>query len=229
MIRVVLKAVALSGAAVLLLGACAEGDDNGGGVRHPTDSSDPVMAEMSGWGGCAVLRNDQPIVDFMGIKEWVGTTGRPSTFRVGGNNLDPEALGCAGGIDLGSFDKLPADGELRVKIVPTENEDQAATAYSQRIGLVEELGDKETERFELSDPWDAGMLRAARSESDATEYLGIVARDGQWVVHIYLTFTADYNGLKYDKPDYQFTSEELHQWFAETYLPEVNQTVHDRL
>jgi hypothetical protein len=30
-------------------------------------------------------------------------------------------------------------------------------------------------------------------------------------------------------PSLAFTSEELYQWFVDTYLPEVNQTVNDRI
>ena len=102
--------------------------------------------------------------------------------------------------------------------------------YDDRMRFVgERKGDVEDVRTELSDPWDAGVLIASSAESGATEYLGVLARDGQWLIEIDLSFTGDYFAQQGGDPDYPFTNGELHQWLLETYLPSVNSAVNDRL
>ncbi|WP_133884111.1 hypothetical protein [Glycomyces sp. NRRL B-16210] len=230
MTRGILKAMAGAGATVLLLSACSGDGSESNGTDGDSGGGDPVASEMRSWEPCQILGDLQPIVDFMGIKEFTATvsgTDAPDSAGWGESTLDPEALVCGAGIDLGPIDNMPANGTLSVKIVPLEDEAQAEESYGLRVAASEGQGDVETARIDIGDPWDEGVLISSAKESGATDYLNVVARDGQWVLHIDLDYTGDYNALQGNEPDYQFTKEELQQWLIDTYLPEVNATVND--
>ncbi|WP_026925343.1 hypothetical protein [Glycomyces arizonensis] len=232
------KALAATGAAALLLTACQSEDGSGGddGSSGDSASENPVYTEMASWNACEVLDNLQPITDYMDIKGYGSSTaegGEPGNQEIG-NTFDPEAIGCGSIIYLGSLEGASSgnsfgmSGELKVKIIPTEGEDQAAAAYEDRATSAEteasEWTDAATEEF--ADPWDEGTMVSWIGDADQPN-VEVVARDGQWVFHIQLYHTNDFGLRGGGDPALAFTDDELNQWFVDTYLPEVNQTVNN--
>jgi len=230
--RTIFKTLAATGAAALLLSGCSlfqRGEDTGGDSNGEDGGSDnAVYNEMASWNACEVLDNLQPITEEMGIQGYGSSTatgGEPGNSEIG-NTLDPESIGCNGLIYLGSWEGLGMDGEIKVKIVPTESEDAATTAYEDRVSAAEaassQWSDVVTEAFD--EPWNSGTLVAGTGSAEAN-WLEIVARDGQWVFHIQLNYATDYGIYGGSDQYYPFTNDELRQWFVGTYLPEVNTTV----
>lgn len=231
MARGTIKAMAGIGLAALLLAGCSPdgGDDSGNGDGNGSEGGDPVATEMRSWEPCEVLDNLQPFVDFMGITEFTTSPGEfiPDSAGYGEASLDPDAIICGANIALPDITEgTSGRGVLTVKIAPFDNEEQATESYNGR--LREPVGDVETAREDLGDPWDEGVLVASTAETNATDFLDVVARDGQWVFQIELQYTGDYNAYNGFEPSYPFTNEELYSWLVETYLPAVNQTVNDR-
>jgi len=237
--RTILKTFAATGAAALLLSGCSlldRGSDTSGDTSGDNGGSDnAVYNEMTSWDACETLSNLQPITDYMGIEGYGSSTsagGEPSAAEIG-NTWDPESIGCNDLISIaaaGEYASTMGGGEIKVKIVPTESEEQATAAYEDRVGAAESASasgtDAQTEEF--GDPWDQGTVVSwiGGAESPNVE---VIARDGQWVFHIQLNYGADFGLRNEGTPAYQFTSDELNQWFVDTYLPEVNQTVNDRI
>lgn len=234
--RTLFKTVAATGAAVLLLSGCSlfqRGEDTGGdSTGEDGGSNNAVYNEMASWNACEVLENLQPITDYMGIQGYGSSSaagGEPGNSEIG-NTWDPEAIGCNGLIYLGSLEGMGMDGEIQVKIVPTEDEEQAATTYADRVSQAEgesaEWPDAKSEEF--GDPWDEGTMVSWTGDSDQS-YVHVVARDGQWVFHIDLYHSEDFGIDATGDPLLPFTPEERNQWFVDTYLPEVNQAINDRI
>lgn len=223
---------ALASAAMLVTGCDRPvlGDDDG---ADEATSTDPVFNAMTTeWDGCEVLNDLQPAVDFMGIEGWGSSTGGkpfPATQRYGRNTWDPAALGCGDLIYLGSWEGYGITGELLVKIVPAENEDQAAAAYDERVAAAETEAAKwtglSTEAF--TGPWDEGILMSWTGSAENWS-VQTVARDGQWVCHIRLYHSQDWGAVN-GEGLLDYTPEERNRWLIDTYLPEVNQTVTDRI
>lgn len=237
--RTIFKTFAATGAAALLLSGCSlfeRGEDTGGDTSGEDGGSDnAVYTEMTSWDACEVLGNLQPITEYMGIEGYGSSTsagGEPSTAEIG-NTWDPEAIGCNDLISISAADEYASTmggGEIKVKIVPTESEEQATTAYEDRVAAAGSASSQGTDpqSEEFDDPWDQGTIVSwiGSAESPNVE---VIARDGQWVFHIQLNYGADFGLRNEGTPAYQFTSDELNQWFVDTYLPEVNQTVNDRI
>ncbi|SDE39282.1 hypothetical protein [Glycomyces harbinensis] len=220
-------------AAALLLAGCNSGDDGtDDDASGDTGGDDPVYAEMSGWNACEVLDDLQPLADEMGIEGWGGANaegGTPGNSELG-NTLDPDALGCNGLISIGENEGMGGGGEVQVKIVPTEDEDQATAAYEDRVTSAEtesaQWTDAQSEEF--TGPWDQGTLVSWIGDAEQP-YVEVVARDGQWVSHIVIYHTQDFGLRGGGEPSLAFTTEELHQWLVDTYLPQVNQIVNDKI
>lgn len=227
------KTCTAAAAAALLLAACNSAD----GSSSSDDSSeaaggDPVYTEMASWNACEVLDNLQPITEEMGIVGWGASDaegGEPGNSEIG-NTFDPESIGCNGLINLGDYEGYTMSGEIQVSIVPTESEEDAAAAYTARSSAAEadsgEGQDAASEEF--GDPWDQGTAVSWIGDADQP-YLQVVARDGQWVFQIELYHSNDYGLRGGNEPALPFTDDELKQWFVETYLPQVNQTINDRI
>lgn len=224
---------AAAGAAALLLAACNSAD---GSTSDDTSeegaSEDPVYAEMASWNACEVLDNLQPITEEMGIVGWGASDaegGEPGNSELG-NTFDPESLGCNGLINLGDYEGYTMSGEIQVSIIPTESEEAAAAAYSERSSAAEasssEGQDAASEEF--GDPWDQGTAVSWIGDADQP-HMQVIAQDGQWVFHIDLYHSNDYGLRGGGEPALAFTEDELKQWFVETYLPQVNQTINDRI
>ncbi len=226
------KAFAATGAAALLLTACDSGgstDDDGSGDAA---SQNPVYTEMSTWDACEVLDDLQPITEYMGIEGWGSITaqgGEPGNSELG-NTFDPGALGCNGMLNLGDNEGMGAGGELNVKIVPAESEDDAAAAYEERVSAAEatSLEGENSEASEFSAPWDQGAVYSWTGTA-SSPHIEVIAQDGQWVVHLQLNHDQDFGIRNGGEPALAFTDDELSQWFVDTYLPEVNQIVNDRI
>lgn len=227
------KTFAATGAAALLLAGCNSGGESDDASNDTGD--DPVYTAMAGWNACEVLDGLQPITDFMAIEGYgssSGTGGEPGNSEIG-NTFDPDAIGCNGLISVSATEEyadMMGGGEIKVKIVPTEGDEQATTTYQERATSAEteaSSGENAT-TAEVGGPWDEGVL-VAWTGSAETNWLEVVARDGQWVFHIQLNYGADFGLRNEDVPAYAFTNEELHQWLIETYLPGVNQTVNDKI
>ncbi|MCH7233044.1 hypothetical protein L0U85_19610 [Glycomyces sp. L485] len=191
-----------------------------------------MFAAMTTWDACEVLDNLQPITDYMGIEGWGSSTsegGEPGT-REYGNTWDPDAIGCGNLINLGDSEGYTSGGEIAVAIVPAENEDQASAAYQERIGAAASSGSagRDFRKTEIGGPWDEGVLYAWTGSADSPN-TQVIARDGQWIFHIDLNYAADLGLRGGGEPSYPFTEDELHQWFIETYFPEVNQIVNDKI
>ena len=228
------KTFTAAAATALLLSACQQGSANDNGSEDE-GGDDPVYAEMASWNACEVLDNLQPITDFMGIEGYGSSTaagGEPGNSEIG-NTLDPEAIGCNDLISIAAADEYASTmggGEIKVKIVPTESEEQATTAYGDRVAAAESKSsqgaDAQSEAF--AEPWDEGTLVSWIGSAESPN-LELIARDGQWVFHIQLNYGADFGLRNEGTPAYQFTTDELNQWFVDTYSPEVNQIVNDRI
>ena len=233
--RNLIKTFATAGAAALLLAAC--GDDGGSSADDGSGSDksqDPVYAEIASWNACEVLDNLQPITDYMGIVGWGGTTaegGEPGNSEIG-NTLDPDSIGCNGLINLGKSEGAASGGEIQVAIIPTEGEEQSISTFEERVSAATSEGasEPEFEETEFGDPWDQGVLYSwlgnGMAESPNTQ---IIARDGQWLLQIELNYSADLGLRNTGEPSYQFTEDELHGWFVETYLPEINDIINSRI
>jgi hypothetical protein len=226
-------AVAALGVATLFVTGCtAEDSQNPGGAS--TDF-DPVLTEMRTWQGCDVAEDLQPIADFMGIKEWTSTgQGKPDSVKPGEANMDPDAMICGAGIVLDDIgEDLSGRGMLHVKVVPTPSEQLATTSYDARAKNTTDFHTKdknvEVAKIEFDQPWDAGILYAAEEETGATSYVNVVARDGQWLMEIELSFTSDFGRQDGQEPAYPFSNEELHQWLIETYLAETHAAIEKKL
>ncbi|WP_205325243.1 hypothetical protein [Glycomyces sp. YM15] len=234
--RILFKTFAATGAAALLLSGCSlfqGGTDTGGNSNGDDGGSDnAVYTEMASWDACEVLGNLQPITDEMGIQGYGSSTsagGDPSTAKIG-NTWDPESIGCNDLIYLGPNEGVGGSGEIKVKIVPTENEEQATAAYDDRVSGAEAESAQweQAKSEEFGDPWDAGTIVSWTGDT-SQPFVQVIARDGQWVFHIDLYYTQDYGLRGGGEPALAFTTDELNQWFVDTYLPEVNQIVNDRI
>lgn len=227
------KAVAgISAAAALVAGCAAEADGQAGG----SGDFDPVLTEMRTWQGCEVADDLQPFVDFMGIKEWNSTkTGeKPDSVRAGEANMDPDAMICGAGIELDEVsDGTSGRGMLKVKVVPTPNDRLATASYDSRVKSITDFHTRnesvEVARIDFDQPWDRGFLYAAQEESGATSYVGVVARDGQWLIEIEISFTGDFGRQAGGTPAYPFSDAELHQWLIEAYLADTHTAIEERL
>lgn len=230
--RNLIKTFATAGAAALLLAACSDDSGSADEGNGSDESQDPVYAEMTSWNACEVLDNLQPITDYMDIKGYGSSTaegGEPGNSEIG-NTLDPDAIGCNGVIYLGSYQDLGMSGEIQVKIVPAEDEDQASSAYLDRVSSAESEASQwdDIQSEEFGDPWDEGTMISWIGDAE-NPTVEVVARDGQWVFHIVLYHNYDRGERVGDSPSLSFTPEERNQWLVETYLPEVNQAVNDRI
>jgi hypothetical protein len=231
--RTFFKAFATAGATALLLTACNSGGSADDDASGNSASQDPVYAEMASWDACEVLDDLQPITEYMGIEGWGSTTaegGAPGSSQIG-NTFDPDAMGCGSSIvNFGENVVGNAGGELLVKIIPTENEEQATAAYTERVTAAETESAEwaEAEIQEFSDPWEQGKVVSWVGETDQP-FVKVIARDGQWVLQIQLYHTQDFGIRNGSDPSLSFTDDELHQWLVDTYLPEVNQIVNDRI
>lgn len=233
--RTLYRTFAATGAAVLLLSGCGlldRGSDTSGDANGDDGGDNAVYNEMASWDACEVLGNLQPITDYMGIQGYGSSTatgGEPGNSEIG-NTFDPEALGCNGLIYLGSLDGVPMNGEIEVKLVPTESEEQATTAFEDRVSLAEsesaQWSDAKIEDF--GDPWDQGTLISWIGDVEQP-HVQVIARDGQWLTHIDLYYSKDFGLDATGDPLLPFTPDDLNKWFVETYLPEVNQNVNDRI
>ncbi|MDA1361540.1 hypothetical protein O1R50_18070 [Glycomyces luteolus] len=224
------KTATAAAALLLALAACSEDAGSNGG--NGDGGEDPVFAAMKTWDACEVLDNLQPITDFMGIEGWGSSTaagGEPQT-REYDSTWYPDSIGCGNLIYLGENDWTGAGGELGVAIAPAESEDAASTLFEERTANANAAGSGGTDFQEtsISGPWDEGFLYtwSGGGESPNTQ---IVARDGQWVFTFDLDHTLDYGLENRGEPALAFTEDELHQWLIDTYLPEVNQIVNDKI
>ncbi|THV42265.1 hypothetical protein [Glycomyces buryatensis] len=231
------KTLTAAGAAVFLLTGCnlISGETDGGDSTG--DGSDgggdtPVYTEIASWDACEILDNLQPITDEMGILGYGSTSasgGEPGSSELG-NTFDPDAIGCNSTINLGTFEGSPMTGEIEIKIVPTNSEDEATAAYEERVAAADSESSSGTDpqSQEFDDPWDQGTMISWTGESEQ-DYVQVIARDGQWVFHIDLYHSTDWGEYSTGEPALQFTPEERNQWFIDTYLPDVNQTINDQL
>ncbi|WP_199034297.1 hypothetical protein [Glycomyces salinus] len=230
--RTLTKTFATAGAAALLLAACGEDSGSSDDDNGSDEAQDPVYTEMTSWNACEVLDNLQPIADEMGIVGWGSTTaegGEPGNSELG-NTLDPDALGCNGLLNLGDNEGMGAGGELQVKIIPTEGEGEATAVFEERVSAAEGESSEwdEAASEEFSDPWDQGTVVSWLGDTSQPN-VEVIARDGQWVFHIDLYHTQDFGLRGGGEPSLAFSDDELNQWFVDTYLPEVSQTINDRI
>lgn len=232
------KAVTGVGAIAVLVGGCAaEADGEGNGPGGAVDAN-PVLAEMRTWQGCEVVDGLRPFAEFMGIKRWTGTQSgkdEPDSVKPGEANMDPDAMICGAGIELDDVaPDISGTGLLKVKVVPTPDEKLATASYDSRLKQITDFhteGRKvEVANIDFDQPWDAGVLNAAQEETGSTSYVGVVARDGQWLIEIRLSFTGDHGRQTGGMPPaYPFSDEELHQWLIETFLVDIHTAVEERL
>ena len=233
--RTLIKTFAVAGTAALLLSGCGllERDSGTSSDGEDGGSDNAVYNAMTNWDACEVLDNLQPITDYMGIEGYGSSTsgGRdvPSTAKIG-NTWDPDAIGCNDLIYLGPNAGTGGSGEIKVKIVPTENEEQATAAYEDRVStaVAESVQWTDAQSEEFGDPWDEGTMVSWVGDTSQPN-VQVIARDGQWVFHIDLYHTQDYGIRNGGDPALAFTTDELNRWFVDTYLPEVNQIVNDRI
>lgn len=232
--RTLPKALAAAGAAAFLLSGCnmVSGSDSTDNATDDAGDSTPVYEEIASWNACEILDNLQPITDYMGIKGYGSSTsegGSPGNSELG-NTFDPDAMGCNGLIYLGEFEGSGLNGEIQVKIVPTNSEEDAVAAYEERVASAESESASGADALsdEFGDPWDQGAMVSWIGDADQP-HVQVIARDGQWVLHIDLYHSTDYGVYAGFDPALPFTPDERNQWLVNTYLPEINQVVNDKL
>lgn len=232
--RTPFKAFAVTSAAVVLLSGCGllGGDDSSGDDSGENGGGNAIYEAMTTWDACEVLNNLQPITDYMGIQGYGSSRspgGEPSTAKFG-NTLDPESIGCNDLIYLGEVSGIGMSGEIKVKIVPSEGDTQAMATYEDRVSAAESKASQwdDATSVEFAEPWDEGTMVSWTGDTSQPN-VQVIARDGQWVFHIDLYHTQDYGLRGGGEPALSFTDADLNQWFIDTYLPEVNQIVHDRI
>ncbi|SDL03901.1 hypothetical protein SAMN05216298_2413 [Glycomyces sambucus] len=230
--RIAKTCTAVGAAALFLAGCNAAEEPSGGDATDGGGGDDPVYAAMSAWDACEVLDGLAPVTDEMGIVGWGSSTaegGEPGSSAIG-NTFDPDALGCNGLFNLGDYEGYTMSGEAQFKIVPAESAEAAATAYESRVAAAEsdsaEGQDAVSEAF--AGPWDQGTVVSWIGDADQP-YTEVVGQDGQWVFHIQLYHSNDYGLRGGGDPALAFTEESLRQWLVDTYLPQVNQAVNDRI
>lgn len=228
--RLAAKTATAAAALLLALTACSEDAGSNGGTGD--GGEDPVFAAMKTWDACEVLNNLQPITEFMGIEGYGSTTsagGEPAT-RAYDTTWYPDAIGCGHLINLGDNSGTVGGGELAVSIVPAESEDAAASLFAERSAAAEAAMADDTDpgTTEIGDPWVEGALYASTGTAGSSN-LQVIALSGQWVFHIDVNYEQDYGLVNTGEPAFGFTNDELHQWLIDTYLPEVNQAVNDRI
>ncbi|RRR99457.1 hypothetical protein [Glycomyces terrestris] len=242
------RLVALGGAVLLLASGCnalSGGDSSGDGTDGGT--TDPLAEEMRSWpGGCDVLDNLQPIVDYMQIQEIDGGALNNNAW---GEGMDGEALTCNGLVTVKSFELADGtisenDGELWGGIVPWENEDQAKASYTQRtVDDIEGLKEQDStlqviEEIPLGDEWDEGKLIVMDREFEWA--LTLIGRQGQWLFYAEVNYNHDTGEELYNENSdilpgseedyaYPFDDAALQQWLVEEYAPSVNQMINDRI
>jgi hypothetical protein len=224
------KTITASAAVLIVLTACSENAGSNGGTGD--DGEDPVFAAMKTWDACEVLDNLQPLTEYMGIEGWGSTTasgGEPQT-REYDSTWYPDSIGCGNLISLGESAGSASGGEVGVGIAPAEGEDQAAAAYAERVSSAESTGatGQNLSRTDIGGPWDEGVLISWLGSADGP-HTQVIARDGQWVFFVDLDYDKDLELQNTGTPSYNFTEDELHQWLTDTYLPEVNQAVNDKI
>jgi hypothetical protein len=180
--RTFFKAFATAGATALLLTACNSGGSADDDASGNSASQDPVYAEMASWDACEVLDDLQPITEYMDIKGYGSASsegGEPGSSKLG-NTFDPGAMGCGNLIYLGSYEGLGMDGEIKVKIVPTESEEQASSTYEERASAAESSSSQgdEAESIEFTEPWDRGLMVSWTGAADAP-HVEVIAQEGQ--------------------------------------------------
>lgn len=242
------RLAALGGAVLLLAAGCnALSGDDAGGDGTDGGSTDPLAEEMRAWpGGCEVLDNLQPIVDYMQIQEIDGGSLNNNAW---GEGMDGEALTCNGLVTVKTFE-LPngstneRDGELWGGIVPWENEDQAKDSYTERtVDDIEGLQEQDSslqviEEIPLGSEWDEGKLIVMDRETQWS--LNLVGRDGQWLFFAEVNYGHDDGEALYNENSdvmsgtledyaYPFDDDALQQWLVNEYAPSVNQLINDRI
>lgn len=247
-----LKTVSALGVAGVLLTACgADGaappSGNGdNGSEAPVDDAFPVMQE---WLGCDALDDLQPVQDYIGV-EAVKAEGLQSDGLNEG--LDAEALGCSGMFELATFEfeqgsvqtSTTGDAVIFAGVVPWENEDKAAENYKSRVG---ERRDNlpgfeytDEQEGELGGSWDESVYLAA--DTDNRYHIDAYARYGQWIVFIGMDYLHDPGIRAYESapefyPDttaeemavYPFTNEEVVDWIANDYMPQVQEAILEKI
>lgn len=244
------RLVALGGAVAMFAAGCGAmgGNDDGDDPTSGESEANPLAEEMRAWpGGCDVLDNLQPIVDYMQIEEIDGGSLNNNAW---GEGMDGEALTCNGLVTVSTWERIDGsvnenDGELWGGIVPWENEDQAKESYVDRTqDDVEDLQSQDSSlevvnTIELGSEWDEGQLIAMQNERGNHSLL-MVGRDGQWLFFAEVNYSVDTGEQIYSERSdqlpgtiedyaYPFEDEALQQWLATDYASAVNQSINDRI
>lgn len=226
------KTLTAAAAAALLLAGCSEGGDTGDDATEEGGENTAVYNEIASWNACEILNNLQPITDEMGILGYGSSTaegGEPGNSELG-NTFDPDAIGCGGLFYLGENEGLGGEGEIRVKIIPTDTDEDATAAFEERLSAAESdaAANEDAATTEFSDSWDQGAL-VSWAGAGSAPWLDVIAREGQWLFQIQLNHTQDYGLGAGGDPAFTFTDAELNEWLVSTYLPDVNQAINERL
>lgn len=241
------RLIAFGGAVAMLASGCSALSSGDSGDNAESSETNPLAEEMRAWpGGCEVLDDLQPIVDYMHIEEIDGGALNNNAW---GQGMDGEALSCNGLVTVKTFE-LPNgsttenDGELWGAVVPWENEEQAKENYTQRTGAdIEGLQEQNSsleiiEEIPVGSEWDEGKLLVMDSEAEWA--LTLIARDGQWLFYAEVNYNHDTGEEFFNENSdvlpgsvedyaYPFDDEELQQWLANEYAPAVNQLINDRI
>lgn len=235
------RALAALAAGLAALSGCSAGSDSTDGADPPTGGSLTVMED---WRGCDAFG------DFEQLEEYLGATGLDGQLQSDGlgEGIDAEAAGCAGRFDLASFEDtqgtfefaVTGDAAVRSGIAPWSEETAASENFAERVdqrrqnlpGI--EYTDESEE--ELGDGWDEGLSIAA--DTDNRFYLDVYGRHGDWVVYLsidvlhdpgidaYETAPEFYPGNSAEQMAvYPFTTDQLVDWVAQEYLPQVRSDI----
>ena len=241
------RLLTLGSAAVLLVSGCSILDQGGGEESGGTDISSGLIGEMRTWGGgCELLDDLSPIVEYMQIEDASGLAGNGY-----GQGMDQQSLSCNGLVVLRtveslSGDAIESDGELWGAVVPWNTVEEAEESYVDRtvedVALLQDQSSslQVMEEIPLGPEWDEGVLYAM--EAELSHALLLVGRDDTWLFLAEVNYRKDLgrdyfeanvdrmtDGQTVEDFAYPFENEALHRWLVDEYAPSVNQLVNDRI
>lgn len=238
------KAALAITAAGLAVSGCTATPSPSGDTEPPTGGA---LATMEDWLGCETFG------DFEVLQEYLGATGIDGQLQSDGlgEGIDAEAAGCAAQFDLATFEDtqgsfefaVTGDAAVRAGLAPWTDESAASENFAERVDQrrqnlpgIEYTGESEGE---LGGEWDDSLYIAA--ETDNRFYLDAYGRHGDWVVYISIDILHDPGVDAHETapefyPDssaeemavYPFTSDQIVDWVAQEYLPQIQSDIVQR-
>ncbi|GAB3649338.1 hypothetical protein GCM10028833_16870 [Glycomyces tarimensis] len=239
------RTAAALAAALMLAAGCGSGQDSDG--PEAGESVGGSLATMSGWLGCEVFADLQPVQEYLGV---TAVDGQLQSDGIG-EGIDAEAAGCSGLFDLATFEdvqgtfeyRVTGDAAIRAGLAPWPTDEEAQANFEDRVDVRRQnlpgIEFTDEHEGELGGAWDD-----SRSFSAVTEhrhYIDAYGRSGSWVVYISIDYLHDPGVGAYESapefyPDsspeamavYPFTADQVVEWVTQEYLPALQSDIIER-